>query len=145
MIRSFSLHTDKQSYHDITDTVKECVAQSGVKEGICVVYSPHTTAGITINEAADSDVTVDILFALNSVFPNFEQFQHFEGDSVAHVKAILTGASQSIIITQGKMLLGTWQCIYFAEYDGPRNRTFFVKVMEDDKEFESESDLIEVV
>lgn len=113
----------------ITGEVERAVAESGVRDGLCVVYIPHTTAGVTINEGADPDVRTDILTALKSF--NFEKlpFRHMEGNSPSHTKASLTGISQTIIIENGKLVLGTWQSIYFCEYDGPRNRKVHIKVL----------------
>jgi secondary thiamine-phosphate synthase enzyme len=105
------------------------VAESGVENGICVVFCPHTTAGITINENADPDVVHDILYGLDKAFPDRREFRHFEGNSSAHLKASCMGSSVTVIVEKGKLVLGTWQGIYFCEFDGPRTRNFYVKVM----------------
>lgn len=126
----FSLTTDKIGFYDITDKVKEAIANSGVKSGICVVYCPHTTAGITINENADEWVAKDVTFALNKVFPRMAEFRHDEGNSDGHVKSSVIGASETLIIDDGKPVLGVWQNVYFTEFDPPRSRTFYVKIIE---------------
>lgn len=129
MIGKKSINTRrKEEIVDITQIVKEEVAKLSIKEGIATVFIPHTTAGITINENADPDVKVDILHALKSL--NFEQlpFRHMEGNSDAHIKSSLMGSSVSIIVKDSKLVLGTWQGIYFCEFDGPRNRHFYFHV-----------------
>jgi len=131
MLKEFRLKTDKEGLYNITAQVAETVKASGVKEGVVVVYCPHTTGGITINENADPDVVGDLLLGLAKAFPNRSEFRHAEGNSVAHLKSSCVGVSQTIIVTSGKMLLGTWQGICFCEFDGPRQRKYFVKVMED--------------
>ena len=130
MLSSFKLRTDAHGMHDITRTVENEVTNSKVKEGLCVIYSPHTTAGITINEAADPDVQRDMLLSLSKAFPDLKEFRHFEGNSSSHVRTSVVGPSQTMIIHDGRLLLGTWQGIYFAEFDGPRNRTFYIKIIE---------------
>lgn len=115
---------------DLTAQVRAVVAQSGVREGFCVVYSPHTTAGVTINEGYDPDVTHDLLLALDTMVPHNAGYRHAEGNSAAHVKTSLIGASQLVGIGGGELLLGTWQAIWFCEFDGPRTRTVVVSVME---------------
>ncbi len=129
MLFDFSLRTNAQNFHNITAQVREAVTKSGVKDGLCVVYCPHTTAGITINENADPDVVRDLLFGLDKAFPDQPEFRHSEGNSAAHLKSSCMGSSQTVIVRGGSLLLGTWQGIYFCEFDGPRNRTFTVKVM----------------
>ena len=120
-----------QTMIDITPLVKDDLRKSKVKEGILVVYCPHTTAGITINEYADPDVVNDLIYGFEKVYPtNDKNYKHFEGNSHAHMKSSTVGASQSIIIHNGNLILGCWQDIYFCEFDGPRNRTFYVKVIE---------------
>lgn len=125
-----SLRTTKpQQFIDITSIVQEEVNKSNVKDGIAVVFIPHTTAGVTINENADPDVVHDILAGLNKAFPEENGYLHMEGNSHAHIKASLMGSSCSVIIENGRLKLGTWQGIYFCEFDGPRNRKFYVKVI----------------
>lgn len=116
---------------DITSKVKDCVLKSGVQNGICYVYVPHTTAGLTINENADPDVVHDMLKVLNKVIPFDDRYLHMEGNSAAHIKASLMGFSQHLIISNGRLLLGTWQGIYFTEFDGPRRRKAYVKIIEE--------------
>ncbi|MCG8501393.1 MAG: secondary thiamine-phosphate synthase enzyme YjbQ [Firmicutes bacterium] len=115
---------------NITSKVKDCVLKSGVQNGICYVYVPHTTAGLTINENADPDVVHDMLKVLNKVIPFDDRYLHMEGNSAAHIKASLMGFSQHLIISNGRLLLGTWQGIYFTEFDGPRRRKAYVKIIE---------------
>ncbi len=131
MLFNFQLSTQAQGLVDITAEVTEAITESGVNEGICIVYCPHTTAAITINENADPDVKTDFIAGLDRIFPDFEIFRHAEGNSDAHLKSSAVGASETVIITGGKPLLGTWQGIYFCEFDGPRKRKFYVKVMGD--------------
>lgn len=120
-----------QTMVDITEMIKADIKESGVKDGIIVVYCPHTTAGITINENADPDVVRDLIYGFEKVYPtNDNNYRHYEGNSHAHMKSSTMGASQTLIIDNGKLILGTWQDIYFCEFDGPRNRTFYVKILE---------------
>ncbi len=116
---------------DITAEIERVVAQSGVKEGTVQIYTPHTTAGLTINENADPTVVEDMLMEINKIVPLNDGYRHLEGNSAAHIKSTLTGVSLSVFITGGKLLLGTWQGLYFCEYDGPRVRQVLVKVTED--------------
>ncbi|URZ15499.1 secondary thiamine-phosphate synthase enzyme YjbQ [Clostridium felsineum] len=126
----YQLKTIKDNqFVDITSLVEKAVDDSGVSEGIALVFCPHTTAGITINENADSDVVRDILVNLDKAFPKEGDYKHVEGNSHAHIKASLMGASQQIIIQNSKLKLGTWQGIYFTEFDGPRTRKVFVKII----------------
>jgi secondary thiamine-phosphate synthase enzyme len=111
---------------DITDQIKESVNESGTETGVCCVYVPHTTAGVTINENADPSVKADILMALRKIVPDSLPYTHAEGNSSAHVKSSLVGSSLSIIIENGNLALGTWQGIIFCEFDGPRKRKFFI-------------------
>ena len=121
--------TKPQQFIDITHRVAEEVKKSNVKDGIAVIYVPHTTAGVTINESADPDVVQDMITSLNKTYPVHGEYLHFEGNSHAHIKASLMGSSCTVIIQDGKLLLGTWQGIYFCEFDGPRNRKFYVKII----------------
>lgn len=121
----------RQTMIDITDSIREDVKNSGVKEGIAIIYCPHTTAGITINENADPDVVRDLIYGFEKVYPTEDRnYRHFEGNSHAHMKSSTMGPSQTIIISEGKLILGCWQDVYFCEFDGPRNRNFYVKVMQ---------------
>jgi len=128
MIKEFKLRTDPENLHNITRAVCDAVGDSGVENGTCIVYCPHTTAGITINENADPDVVADMLYGLKQAFPDRPQFRHAEGNSAAHLKASCVGSSVTIPIVDGKLLLGTWQGIYFCEFDGSRNRTYYVQI-----------------
>jgi len=114
---------------NITGEVQKIVTASGVREGICVVFVPHTTAAVTINENADPDVPHDVNLALNAISPDRREFQHSEGNSAAHTKSSLVGPSITLIVSGGRLLLGTWQGIWFNEYDGPRTRKVHVRVM----------------
>ena len=114
---------------DLTSEVQGVVASSGVKDGLCVVFVPHTTAGVTINENADPDVRADILTALRHAVPDRLPFAHSEGTSPAHIKASLIGSSVMVIVEGGRLRLGTWQGIQFCEFDGPRSRKLYVQVL----------------
>ena len=127
---SFTLSTGKNDFYDITSMIKDAVAVSGVKDGICVVYTPHTTAAITINENADPDVVRDMILGLNKISPDRSEYRHMEGNSPAHIKSSIIGCSETLIINNGNLLLGTWQGVYFCEFDGPRTRKFYVKIMD---------------
>ena len=119
-----------QTMIDITETIREDIKNSGVEEGIAIVYCPHTTAGITINENADPDVVRDLLYGFEKVYPTSDKnYRHFEGNSHAHMKSSTMGASQTLIINEEKLILGCWQDVYFCEFDGPRKRNFYVKIM----------------
>ncbi|WP_446897766.1 secondary thiamine-phosphate synthase enzyme YjbQ [Clostridium sp. LBM24168] len=118
-----------QEFIDITKLVVETLNMSGVKDGTVVIFVPHTTAGVTINENADPDVVRDILWGLNKAFPEENGYLHVEGNSHAHIKASLMGSSCSVIIEDGQLKLGTWQGIYFCEFDGPRNRKVYIRII----------------
>jgi len=120
----------KTELADITDRIQQVVADSGVKEGLCHVFVPHTTAGVTINENADPSVKADILMVMNKLISDRESYRHAEGNSPAHIKASLVGPQLTVIVSQGRLLLGTWQGIFFCEFDGPRSRRVHVKVTE---------------
>ncbi len=115
---------------DITTQVEKVVRESGVEEGVCYLYVPHTTAAITINENADPSVTADILKELNKVIPFDDNYSHLEGNAAAHIKSTLVGVSSIIPVEKGKLSLGTWQGIFFCEFDGPRKRRVLVRVTE---------------
>jgi secondary thiamine-phosphate synthase enzyme len=123
--------TKPQQFIDITKTVAEEVKNSNVQDGIVVIFVPHTTAGVTINENADPDVVRDIISSLNKAYPVSGDYLHFEGNSHAHIKASLMGSSCTVLIHNGRLLLGTWQGIYFCEFDGSRNREFYVRIIRD--------------
>jgi len=114
---------------DITQQVQSVVQASGVREGMVWIYSPHTTSGITIQENADPDVRVDLLSHLRKLVPLSPAFRHREGNSDAHIKSSMMGASQAVPVGQGRALLGTWQAVFFCEFDGPRSRKVHIQVM----------------
>ena len=112
---------------DITGMVRSALRESGVQSGICCVFVPHTTAAVTINENADADVQSDIIAELDKVIPLNDNYRHIEGNSAAHVKSSLVGASEMVLVERGELVLGTWQSLFFCEFDGPRTRRFHVK------------------
>ena len=129
-LEEFSVSTKQRNqWINISREVQKAVADSGVKEGLCVVFIPHTTAAVTINENADPDVPRDITLALSAISPDRPDFRHDEGNSDAHTKTCLVGPSITIIVSGGRLLLGTWQGIWFNEYDGPRNRKVLVRTL----------------
>ena len=129
MFRKESLRTSTAiQFVDITNRVKDAVKASGVKEGICVVYVPHTTAAVTINENADPSVVSDIQHHLCKLVPFSKEYRHIEGNSDAHIKASIIGPSEAIPIENAKLVLGTWQAIFFCEFDGPRSRSIYIVV-----------------
>jgi secondary thiamine-phosphate synthase enzyme len=129
-MQSLSVHTQKHTqFLDITRAVQTAVSTSGIKNGLATVFVPHTTAGITINENADPDVVSDLADALGRAVPWEAQYKHSEGNAAAHVKASLMGSSAQIIVEAGLLQLGTWQAIYFCEFDGPRSRSVWVQVL----------------
>ncbi len=119
----------KTEFIDITEDIRSLVRESGIKHGTCHIYVPHTTAGVTINEGADPAVKRDVLTTLNRLVPFEGDYLHMEGNSAAHIKATLVGASQTVFIEDGKLILGTWQSIYFCEFDGPRHRRVLVRII----------------
>jgi secondary thiamine-phosphate synthase enzyme len=130
MLKELNIKTiSRTEFKDISGEVQKVICESGIEKGICSVYVPHTTAGIMINEGADPSVQRDIQKTLDRLIPLKGDYSHAEGNSPAHIKSVLTGTSQTIIIDGGKPLLGTWQSIFFCEYDGPRSRRVIVKVM----------------
>ena len=114
---------------DITAAVQKAIGEEKIEEGICLVYTPHTTAAVTINENADPDVPRDILAALDRAVPLSANYRHAEGNSAAHVKSSLVGASKLVIIEKGRLVLGTWQSIFFCEFDGPRTRKVLISII----------------
>jgi secondary thiamine-phosphate synthase enzyme len=120
----------EEEFINISPLVEKSVKESRIKDGIAIVFCPHTTAGITINENADPDVTRDIIVTLDKLIPVKGDYMHFEGNSHAHLKASYMGSSATVIIEDGNLLTGTWQGIYFCEFDGPRNRNVYIKVIE---------------
>jgi len=128
MVRYINVRTKSRvEFVDVTEMVQAVVTEAGVKDGICYLYVPHTTAGITINEGADPSVQRDIQNILNRVAPQDINYFHREGNADAHIKSTLVGTSINVIIDEGKLLLGTWQSIFFCEFDGPRHRRIAVK------------------
>ena len=128
-MKTISVKTkSRDDFVDITDKIALAVSESGVADGICVVYTPHTTAAVTINENADPDVQRDIVTGLNGLAFEKMKFLHAEGNSPAHLKSSLIGCSETVIVSNGKLVLGTWQGVYFCEFDGPRTRKIFVSV-----------------
>lgn len=130
MLKEFNLSTtQRDGMYNITRNVKAVIEESGIRSGLCVIYCPHTTAGITINENSDPDVVRDLLLGMDQAFPDRPEFRHKEGNSRAHLKSSVIGASQVLIVENGKPFLGVWQGIYFCEFDGPRDRRYFIKVI----------------
>jgi len=129
---TFRIRTSKRTqFLDITREVEHAVRDSGVADGLCYVYVPHTTAGVTINEHADPDVARDVEGIFDRLVPHEGPYRHAEGNTDSHMKAILTGASQTVFVENGKLALGAWQGIFLCEFDGPRQRTVFVKILRD--------------
>lgn len=119
----------RQALHDITDQVQAVVSRSGVQEGICTLFCPHTTAGLTLNENWDPTVGQDIGMALDEMVPQDRPYRHQEGNAPAHIKTSIVGSSHSLFVESGRLVLGSWQGVYLAEFDGPRQRRVFVKVI----------------
>ena len=131
-IVKISLKTsERNQFIDITDRVTDIVYNSGISSGIAVIYTPHTTAGITINENADPSVRRDIVEFLSKKIPYHGDYRHMEGNADSHIKSSLIGCSETVIIEDGRILLGTWQGIFFCEFDGPRRREVWVKIIQD--------------
>jgi len=129
-MKKFDVQTgSKEVFVDITRQVEEEVRKSDIRSGICLVYVPHTTAAVTINENADPTVRQDILMTLRKAVPDSVPYAHAEGNSPAHVKSSLVGSSITIPIEEGKLVLGTWQGVFFCEFDGPRRRQVYVKLV----------------
>jgi secondary thiamine-phosphate synthase enzyme len=130
MVTQFEVRTRERSHFvNITGEVRAIVKKSGLRDGICLVYVPHTTAGVCINEAADPDVVRDITVALERLVPVHDRYAHAEGNSDAHIKTLITGSSVQIPVADGNLYLGTWQGIFFCEYDGPRSRRVAVQIV----------------
>lgn len=130
MPEQFSVQTNKRvEFVKITKQVQEIIKEKGVQDGICYVYVPHTTAGVTINEGADPDVVRDMTMELNKIVPFEDDYLHAEGNSAAHIKTSMMGTTATVFVEKGQLVLGTWQCIYFCEFDGPRNRHVLVKII----------------
>lgn len=132
-MKKFDISTSsKEAFIDITSKVEEEVRKARIEAGICLVYVPHTTAAVTINENADPTVRQDLMMALGKAVPDSLPYAHAEGNSSAHVKASLVGSSVTVIIEAGRLALGTWQGIFFCEFDGPRRRQVYLKIIPDD-------------
>ena len=131
-MKEINVRTNSQTEMiDITDLVQTVISEKKIKSGICVVFTPHTTAAVTINENADPDVPHDIINALEKTLPQSVQYRHSEGNSPAHVKSSLVGVSELVLVENGRLVLGTWQAIFFCEFDGPRQRKVIVKFLPD--------------
>lgn len=126
----FTIKTKQEELQNITRQVQDAVTRSGVQNGICFVYCPHTTAAITINENADPDVVHDFLLGLSKTFPDDPEYRHMEGNSTAHLKSSCVGCSEMIPVENNRLVKGIWQDVYFCEFDGPRTRNFYVMVQE---------------
>ena len=116
---------------DVTSDINQVVQKSGIEQGLCMIYVPHTTAAVTINESADPSVKADMLMILNKIIPWEAGYRHLEGNSAAHIKTTLVGSSELIAIEGRRLVLGTWQGIFFCEFDGPRNRKLHVRIIEE--------------
>ena len=131
-MQTLSVKTDRRTQLvDVTAQVQKAVAASGVVSGICYLYVPHTTAGVTINEGDDPDVARDIEAALDRMIPRDAGYKHYEGNSDSHIKSSIVGVSQSVLIEGGRLLLGRWQAIFFCKFDGPRHREVHLKIQPD--------------
>lgn len=126
----FTLHTEKECFIKIAEQIEEALKKSGARQGVCVVFSPHTTTGITINENVDPSVALDIMSGYKRAFPDRPDYAHQGGNSFAHIRSSVMGCSETLIVKDGRLLLGKWQTVYFVEFDGPRERTFYVKILE---------------
>jgi len=132
MLKTINIRTKARTeFVDITSEVEKLIDETGIKSGICYFYVPHTTAGITINEGADPAVVRDIQTTLSRLVPYNLNYSHTEGNADAHIKSTLVGVSKTVIIDEGRLLLGTWQSVFFCEFDGPRHRRVLVKIMGD--------------
>lgn len=130
MISKVDIKTHSRvEFQEITRTVREIVGESGVASGVCYIFVPHTTAGVTVNEHADPSVAEDLIEQLDKMVPQHGNYRHLEGNSPAHLKASLMGDSEALFIEDGKIVLGTWQGIFFCEFDGPRNRHLLLKIV----------------
>lgn len=132
MISSFNIRTGARvEFQDITRKIQDIVKSSDVESGVCYVFVPHTTAGVTINEHADPSVVKDIAEQLEAVIPQSANYRHMEGNAPAHIKSSLVGSSETLLVDGGRLVLGTWQGVFFCEFDGPRNRTVHIKIIPD--------------
>lgn len=132
MIRYLNVRSKQRTeFIDITDKIHEILKETGIVSGLCCIYVPHTTAGVTINEGADPSVQRDVQNTLTRLIPYEMNYSHREGNADAHIKSSIVGASQFVIIDEGRLVLGTWQAVYFCEFDGPRHRRVALKFIED--------------
>ncbi len=130
MLHTLSVRThNRTEFLDLTSQIQEIVKQSGVTEGLCHIFVPHTTAAVTINENADPSVKADILMVLNKLVSDRESYRHLEGNAPAHVKASLVGPQLTVLVSGSRLVLGTWQGIFFCEFDGPRSRKVHLKIV----------------
>ena len=130
-MKQFTIRTSRHTeFVEITESLQEAIDESGVKEGICMAFVPHTTAGITINENADPDVVTDMIYALDKAVPwKDSHYRHGEGNTAAHVKSSMMGHSAHVLVRGGKLQFGTWQGVYLCEFDGPRSRNLWVTIL----------------
>ncbi|MFQ6031655.1 MAG: secondary thiamine-phosphate synthase enzyme YjbQ [Candidatus Zixiibacteriota bacterium] len=132
MMKEISVKTSTRvELIDITPLVEKVISESKIKSGLCTIYVPHTTAAVTINENADPSVRRDIIMELNKIVPFDDNYSHLEGNAAAHIKTSMIGSSETILVDDGSLVLGTWQGIYFCEFDGPRNRKVIIKIIEE--------------
>ena len=130
MVQEFSVSTrERTQFINIDSDVQRIISDSGVSDGVCVVYVPHTTAAVTINENADPDVVRDIIMETSKIVPFSDGYRHMEGNAAAHIKSSMIGASETVIIRDGRPVFGTWQSLFFCEFDGPRRRRVLVQVI----------------
>ncbi len=130
MVQEFSVSTrERTQFINIDSDVQRIISDSGVSDGVCVVYVPHTTAAVTINENADPDVVRDIIMETTKIVPFSDGYRHMEGNAAAHIKSSIIGASETVIIRDGRPAFGTWQSLFFCEFDGPRRRRVLVQVI----------------
>lgn len=132
MFQTLTVRTDgRTEFLDLTRLIQAAVQESGIQEGLCHLFVPHTTAAVTINENADPSVKADILMVLNKIISDHEPYRHLEGNSPAHIKASLIGPQLTLMVSGGRLVLGTWQGVYFCEFDGPRSRRLHLKIVAD--------------
>ena len=134
MVRYINLRSrERTEFIDITEKIQEALKETGIGSGVCNIFVPHTTAGVTVNEGVDPTVQRDIQTFLNKMVPFDGDYHHREGNSSAHIKTTLTGVSQTVLVDEGRLVLGTWQSIFFCEFDGPRHRRVALKIIASDK------------
>jgi len=134
VVRYINLRSrERTEFIDITEKIQEALKETGIGSGVCNIFVPHTTAGVTVNEGVDPTVQRDIQTFLNKMVPFDGDYHHREGNSSAHIKTTLTGVSQTVLVDEGRLVLGTWQSIFFCEFDGPRHRRVALKIIASDK------------